>query len=565
VIRPSQPGPTGDIGIDTTDVIVIGGGPVGLAMALDLGTRGVNVLLVDRSDGVISYPTAESIDVRTMEWIRSVGCADALDQSGFPVNYPRDIAFVTTMRGRELVRFRRPSNAERLSTTAGLSCEAPVWWPKFWFDTALRDRAAELRPVLLRYRWTCSAVTQSGDGVHVDLLGPAGEKRVVRAQFVVACDGGQSTIRKSAGIRMVGSVREARWQGAMVQIDGFLAATRFAPSVQYYVLAPRRLIFGSLDGGSFWRVTYPLSDHETPTIEDVTRTVRDALGGLDLPIVVHDMRPWSGHSVVAEAFRDRRVVLAGDAAHQMWPSGGHGMNTGIGDVANLGWKLALAVRGLAGPGLLDSYERERRPVAERNVRRAASNYAADIGLPNGPGLIGEGPVAEAARLDAMRAIRDTRATEWSSMGVQLGYRYTDSPIVVAPGGSVPPDDPSTYLPVVCGGHRAPHTDVDGLPLIDVLGSEFTLLRTQQDLPVDNWISAFAARRVGLKVVTLPRAGAYEQVPLSLVRPDGVIAWAGASGADADHIVQTALGFQAAHTQTQAEPTLGAVPTGMQQC
>jgi 2-polyprenyl-6-methoxyphenol hydroxylase-like FAD-dependent oxidoreductase len=265
VITPSAPGPTGPVPTGDVGVIVVGGGPVGLAAALELGVRGVRVLLVDASEGVVSYPTAESIDVHTMEWLRSNGCADLIDDSGFPADYPRDISFATTMSGDEITRFQRPPNAERRATTNGLSPEGAAWWPKFWFDIGLRDRVSKLPSVTMRYQWKLTGLDQDSHGVQVSLLGPDGTPHVVHAQYLVGCDGGASTVRRLCGVPMVGTAREARWQGAMVELDGLLARTPLAPAVQYYLLSPRRLILGSLDGDAFWRVTYPLQDGESPT------------------------------------------------------------------------------------------------------------------------------------------------------------------------------------------------------------------------------------------------------------------------------------------------------------
>ncbi|WP_155056744.1 FAD-dependent monooxygenase [Streptomyces blattellae] len=524
MIRPTSPGPTGAIDCSASEVVVVGGGPVGLAMTLELGRRGVDVLMVDAGDGVVSYPTAESIDVRTMEWLRSAGCGDAVDDSGFPVDYARDISFTATLAGPELVRFARPSNAERRATTGGLSAEGAAWWPKFWFDSALRERAEALSSVTLRYQWRCADFAQDASGVTLTLVRDE-EVRQVRAQFVVACDGGQSTLRRACGIGMSGSAREARWQGAMVEIPGLLDALPLDPAVQYYLLAPRRLILGSLDGGDFWRVTYPLRDGETSGESQAMSAVRDALGGLDLPVVLHGARGWSGNSVVAERFRDGRVFLAGDAAHQMWPSGGHGMNTGIGDVQNLGWKLEAALRGRAGPALLDSYELERRPVAERNVRRAASNYAADIALPSGPELLGEDAAAQALRRTAAELVRDTRATEWASLGIQLGFRYSGSAILPGTATPEPADDPGDYVPVVRVGHRAPHVQLaDGRALIDALGTGFTVLRARADASAEEWTRAFKLRGYDLEIVDVPATEEYATMTVCLVRPDGVVCW-----------------------------------------
>jgi 2-polyprenyl-6-methoxyphenol hydroxylase-like FAD-dependent oxidoreductase len=527
----SAPGPTGDLRDGAYDVVVVGGGPVGIAMAIELGTRRLSVLLVEREDGVIRYPTAESIDTVSMELLRRWGIADAVLHSGFPADAQRDISFVSRMSTYELARFARPSNADRRSTTLGLSPEGGAWWPKFWFDPALRKRAEAETTVDLRYRWTCEGFEDGADGVTVRLASKGYGRRIVRAQYVVACDGAASPVRKALGICSLRDEAEvrARWQGALVRLPGLRERIPHATAVQYYLINPRRMILGSLDGGDLWRVTYPLGEGESPTAAEVRGTVAEALDRADEQVEVLEARQWSGDAVVAESFSSGHVLLAGDAAHRMWPSGGHGMNTGLGDVANLGWKLEAVLRSWADVALLDTYTAERRPHAERMVRRAWHNYRADIAIVPDPAL--DDPASAKARALAGERIVATRQTEWRSLGVQLGVSYPHSPLVVADGTSEPPADPGEYVPTARPGHRAPHVELaDGRSLLDLFRGRFTLLNLHpavdsgvlagefrsRGIPLDEeWIGASAARRL---------YGA----AIALVRPDGIVAWRGDS-------------------------------------
>lgn len=537
-----------DIEESSYEVVVVGGGPVGLATAVDLGGRGVRVLVVDQGDGAIDYPTAESIDVRSMEWLRQQGISTAVDASGFPADYPRDISFVTRLSTHELARFSRPANRDRLSTTAGLSPEGAVWWPKFWFDTALRDRAAALSTVSVRYGWQCTHNEQTDEQVTLSLVRSDGLQRRVSADYVVACDGARSNIRRALGITMDGQPGEALWQGVFAAIPELLDSVPSGAAAQYYALRPRRAIFGSLNGKDLWRITYPLSPGETHQEEDVVATIRGCIGLPDISMTVIDSRTWSGRTVVASAYREGRIFLAGDAAHQMWPSGGHGMNTGIGDVHNLGWKIAMVLGGAAGKSLLDSYEIERRPVAQRNTARAQSNYGADIALSTDALLDGVGEAAAAARAIAAEAVVQTRTSEWSSLGIQLGYRYAGSPVIVPNHQSHPDDDPSTYLPVGLPGHRAPHVDLpDGRSILDLYGRNFVLVVAADGAETDRWAAAFADLGVPLDVIDglASFVSTRYSAPLTLVRPDGFIAWAGTNVADAGVCARIVLGREGA--------------------
>lgn len=528
----SEPGPTGPILQDRYDVVVVGGGPVGLAAAIELGSRRLTVLLVDRDDGVVRYPTAESVDVASMELLRRWGAAPLVEHSGFPAHAPRDIAFVSRMSGHELARFARPSNVDRHRTTRGRSPEGGVWWPKFWFDPALRACAATEPTVELRYQWSCTGFEESTDAdagenapeVEVRLRSVHHGSKLVRARYLVACDGASSPIRRALGIASIRDSPDARarWQGAFARLPGLREHITHAPAVQYYLINPRRMILGSLDGADLWRVTYPLGDDEVPTTDDVRQTVADALDREPINVEVLDTREWSGDAVVAETFRSGRVLLAGDAAHRMWPSGGHGMNTGLGDVANLGWKLEAVLRGWSPTGLLDTYTTERRPHCERMIRRAWRNYRADLALGPDPAL--DDPQRATEREAISRQIHATRASEWQSLDVQLGTDYADSALVIADDAHEPVDG---VVLAASPGRRAPHITLpDRTSTLDLCRGRFTLLHLTPT--ADSGNLAQTLRKRGFPVdehrIGEPEVHAVYRHALALVRPDGILAW-----------------------------------------
>jgi 2-polyprenyl-6-methoxyphenol hydroxylase-like FAD-dependent oxidoreductase len=530
----SAPGPTGDIHPDAYDAVIVGGGPVGLAAAIELGTRHLSVLLVEREDGVVRYPTAESVDAASMELLRRWGIADAVERSGFPADASRDISFVSSMTTFELARFHRAANADRREASGGLSPEGGVWWPKFWFDPTLRARAAAETTVHLRYQWSCEGFEDDADGVTVRLSSPGHGHRAVRARYLVACDGAGSPIRKGLGIESLRSSAgaRARWQGAFVRLPGLRERIPHAPAVQYYLLNPRRMILGSLDGKDLWRVTYPLADGETASGGETRASIVAALGcGADA-VEILDARAWSGDAVVAASFRSGHVLLAGDAAHRMWPSGGHGMNTGLGDVANFGWKLEAVLRGWAPGALLESYTAERRPRAEHMARRAWHNYRADNAILPDPAL--DDPAETEARALAGKRIADTRSGEWRSLGVQLGVNYDSSPLIVADGTPAPENDADNYAVSARPGRRAPHAWLaDGRSVLDLFRGRFTLLHFETTGDSDPLAQVFRDRGMPLDLEWTGAAGPRELYgcALALIRPDGIVAWRGENAPD----------------------------------
>jgi hypothetical protein len=231
---------------------------------------------------------------------------------------------------------------------------------------------------------------------------------------------------------------------------------------------------------------------------------------------------------VARTYREGRVFLAGDAAHLLWPKGGFGANTGIGDAVDLGWKLAATLQGWGGPALLDSYEKERRPVAVRNVTEASSNWRADARLVPDPVLDRMDAEGERLRRELGEEIRRSRAKEFRCTGVQLGYRYSDSPICVPDGSPEPPDEPDEYVPSTWPGCRAPHVWLpDGSSVLDHFGRGFTLVVSGSADPTP-LVQAAPRCDVPLTVLRLadPAAAELYERPLVLVRPDGHVGWRG---------------------------------------
>ncbi len=233
-----------------------------------------------------------------------------------------------------------------------------------------------------------------------------------------------------------------------------------------------------VNGVDEWRLSVYLEEGAEP--QDPAALVHEAVGA-PIGVEILAAQPWSGHRVVAHSYREGRVFLAGDAAHLLWPKGGFGANTGIGDAVDLGWKLAATLQGWGGPSLLDSYEEERRPIAVRNVSEASSNWTSDARIVPDPVLDRDDAEGEQARVEMGRLIRRLRGREFRSIGVQLGYRYAGSPICVPDGAPEPPDEPDDYVPSTWPGCRAPHVWLpDGSSVLDHFGHGFVLVVSRPD-------------------------------------------------------------------------------------
>lgn len=509
-----------------TPVLVVGAGPVGLALACELGWRGIGCAVVESGCGAVTFPAGEAIFVRTMEHLRRWGIAGRIAQSPFPADYPRNVVFVTRILGREVARFERPSNAQALSRAGELSPEAHIWCPKMYFDPLLAQFAVSQPSVLLHYRTSMLDFCQDANAVTVRAQGPNGEELQFRSQYLVACDGGRSATRRKLGIEFEGTFAEGHNFSIFFRAKELLERQPHGLASQYLTLASRhRSSLAAVDGYELWRLSLYVDPAEVDAIDPMA-CLHDAFGA-SVQAEILKAQAWAGHRVVARSYREGRVFLAGDAAHMLWPKGGFGANTGIGDAVDIGWKLAATLEGWGGPGLLDSYEAERRPIAARNVREAASNRAADGMLPTGLELEEDTPRGEAARAAAGQQIRETRWKEWNTVGVQLGYRYAGSPIVAPDGTPEPPDLPTEYKPTTWPGARAPHAWLrPNTSTLDTFGAGFVLAHDSRR-DVAPMVAAASDMGVPFRELRLPASihGLYER-SLVLVRPDGHVAWRG---------------------------------------
>lgn len=515
-------------------VIIVGAGPVGLALAAELGWRGVPVTVLDQGDGTVPFPAGEAVFSRTMEHLRRWGVAElARTTAEPPIDYPHRFVFATSVTGHVLTSFDYGVTNRCPGEYGPLTPEGPAFISKFSLLPLLERTALSMPGVRLRYGMRLESFTQDGAGVHVLVRDVAtGAEERLHAAYLVGCDGGRSHVRRTLGIELEGVFAQGRNFAVHFrapELLGLLEKHTGGPAAQIQTLASAcRPYITVVNGVDEWRLSVYLD--EEPTRQAALRWIHEAVG-VPIEAEVLTAQPWSGHRVVANSYRLGRVFLAGDAAHLLWPKGGFGANTGIGDAVDLGWKLAGTLQGWGGPALLDSYEIERRPIAVRNVNEASSNWTSDALLAPTPTLDRRDEVGATARAEVAALIDALRSKEFRSIGVQLGHRYVDSPICVPDGTAQPPDEPDSYVPSTWPGCRAPHAWLaDGSSLLDHYGKGFVLVTTGSGSTPDTAriVAAATDRRVPLTVLPVADssiAHLYER-PFVLVRPDGHVGWRG---------------------------------------
>lgn len=545
-----------------TPVAIVGGGPVGLALALFLDRYGVASVIFNTDTETRWHPKGSTQNARTMEHYRRLGIAADLRLLGLPADYPGDVAYFTRFNHFELARLKMPSAAQKARMVAQADKldqfpEPVLRANQMYIEAFLLDYVRKRSNITLRFGWEVKSYIQDRDGVSLSAESIAdGRSENWRAQYLVGCDGGRSFVRRQLGIRYEGedTLQQAYFGGRMfashVRLPTFyrdVLGDRRA--FQHWAVNPQsRATLIALDGREeflFWM--RPSDLIAAPDSETVKQAVMLCCGA-DIPIEVIGSQPWTaGIALVAETFADRRVLLAGDAAHLFTPTGGFGMNTGVDDAANLSWKLAAMLHGWGGPNLLESYEAERLPISVRNTG-AARELAKNIGdVRISPDMEDDSEAGAKARRE-IGAQLSTFGEEFGSIGVQLGARYDGSTIVMG-DDAAPADDFFNYTPSAVPGGRAPHAWLGtgrsiGDSLFDQLGIGFTLLRLGAHAP-DAGAFANAAQMAGipLAILDVPDNDVrdlYER-DLVLIRPDQHVAWRGNAANDADTVMKTVAG------------------------
>jgi 2-polyprenyl-6-methoxyphenol hydroxylase-like FAD-dependent oxidoreductase len=514
-------------------VLIAGAGPVGLSLAIELAYRGIHCLVVEQSDGSVEFPTTNLANTRTCEHLRRWGIADRMRyESGYPTDYPRNYLFVTRMDGHEIARFDHAANGAPEARSPH-SPEGRLWISKPYFDPVLHKHAASLPEVEIRYRTSLENFQQDGSGITARIVDAAsGREETVEADYLAGCDGGRSNVRRALGIKYEGVFSQGM-NVAVLFRSPLLQHIKHGPAVQYQIVnAQINGAIAAVDAKELWRLNVRNVKQEQLDVFDAPAKIRAAVGD-NIPFELLAVRPWTGHCVVAEKYQDGRAFLAGDAAHLNWPAGGFGMNTGVGDAVDLGWKLAAVLQGWGGSHLLDSYTAERKPIAMINVNEAAEMRASfDNQTPFSPQIEEDSDKGRELREKARAAIMRTRAKEFQhdSAGIELGYRYENSPICVQDGTPAPELDHGLYVASTWPGARAPHVWLDdGRSTVDLFGKAFVLLNLSgKSIGANPLAEAATHARVPLETIQIDESNVrttYER-DFILVRPDGHVCWRG---------------------------------------
>lgn len=511
-------------------VLVVGAGPVGLILAIDLARRGVCVRLIERNEACRQWPKMERCNARTMEFFRRMGLAERVRAASRFREIPMDIFIVTSLVDPPILHLPYPSVVEAEAQTRAcndgtLPLEPYQLISQYTLEPLLKAVAETMPNITVSFGCEFLSFEQDGTGVSATAALRDRTRETIRAHYLVGCDGGSSAVRKQLGIKLEGQGRIREVHQTFFRSDDLFDRIAVGKGRHYYF--PSGALVVQDDLRHF--MTNRAKPYEG---QDVARSIQDFLG-ISAEIEVLNRSTWNQHLLVAESYGSGRVLLAGDAIHLVIPNGGLGMNTGVGDAIDLAWKLAGTLQGWGGPALLESYEAERRPIGLRN-RLASGNAAQGVrswqaACP--PDLASDTPAGRAAREKIREIANVGQRISHEMLGTELGYRYDGSPLVCAESGEPPEDHPMTYAPTTWPGARLPHMWLeDGSALHDRLGDGYMLLRIGGGTRADTAAFEAAMRATGapFAVVDVPEIGlrsVYER-DLLLLRPDLHVAWRG---------------------------------------
>ena len=520
-------------------VLIVGGGPVGLTMAIDLGQRGIRAMLVEQKDAPQFLPKMERCNARSMEIYRRLGIADRVRAAGLGADVPMDVFIVWSLTEKPLVAHHYPSVNEaraeiKASNDGTLALEPYQLISQYTLEPLLKKVAEEDPNLSIRFGCELLEFTQDASGVTATIRSN-GKTETIRADCLVGCDGGGSTVRKQLGIKLKGEANLLELRQALYHSDELYDHLPIGDGPghgrHYHVADGHNSFLIMQDSTKHWTL------HAVVERDEDMKTLFQQIVGVPVKFEMLTCNPWRQNLLLADRFAEGRVFLAGDAVHLVIPTGGLGMNGGVGDAIDLSWKLAATLQGWAGPNILRSYEVERRQVGERNVgasRHATLGRRRWRGLWR-PYLRDDTAEGAALRAEITRVAEIEQRKSNDMIGAELGYRYVDSPIICdIPGG--PQHLFSTYEPTTWPGARLPHVWLDdGSAIQDRLPKAgYTILRlgkNQADMaPLAGAIEHYGAKVTSLDIRDAAARAVYSY-DLLLLRPDLHVVWRGNAAPD----------------------------------
>ncbi|WP_240989825.1 FAD-dependent monooxygenase [Cupriavidus taiwanensis] len=528
-------------------IIVVGAGPVGMCAAIEAARRGIDVLVVDaKSADKPADAKCNTVASRTLETLRRFGIADQVRAAGLPDDYTTDVIYATSLAGPELTRIELPSRNERAAQRfpkgfpdAHWRTPEPFVRVSQLYSNPIIARCMHATPgVTVRYETEVIGYAQDDGGVAVRLRHRDGSESSVRGRYVIAADGGRSVVRQGMGVRLQGDAELAHMRSTLIRAPGVrkLFGDRRPAWMSWIVNHKVRGVVVAIDGEDTWLLhrQLPAGERDFNAL-DLHESIRDLLGveaSFSYEVLHHE--DWVGRRLVSSTFRDRRVFLAGDAAHLWVPFAGYGMNAGIADGVNIAWLLANVLQGWADPAMLDAYEAERQPITEQVSRHAMQSMLDTIDA------LGQGtaPKALSSRYNpagiAMRKVMGAKlyklnVPQFAPEGLNFGYYYEGSPIIAYDGEPAPQYTMGGVTPSTVPGCRMPHFWTEsGESVYDLLGPVYTLLRFDASVDVNGLLQAATAARMPIKVVdvTTVSGDPVFRHRLLIVREDQHVAWRG---------------------------------------
>lgn len=518
------------------DVLIVGAGPVGLTLALDLASRGIDVGILERRPaGEPPSVKCNHVSARSMEIFRRLKVSQDLRDAGLPEDYPNDVSYRTTTLGIEIARIKIPARKYRYSDKSG----PDGWWPtpepphrinQIFLEPILFQRAAATDGITIFNETAYSGFKEDQSGVTASATSSSGDEQQFRARFLIGCDGGSSTVRKEIGATFKGDPVVQRVQSTYIEAPDLIGRMAVPPAWAMFSLNPRRSgnVY-AIDGRQHWLIHNYLKPDETD-FESVDRhaSIRTILGvGPDFQYKVLSKEDWIGRRLVADRFRQGRVFICGDASHIWVPYAGYGMNAGIADAENLAWLLATCLKGWASDAILDAYEAERMPITAQ-VSHFAMNHAHAMfeqrsAVPDD--IEASGHRGNEQREALGKAAYELNVQQYCCAGLNFGYFYANSPIIAYDGATAPEYTMGSFTPSTVPGARLPHFWLsEGESIYDKLGPYYTLVRSDPTVDVTPLLKSAEAHSVPLMLLDIKGEPSELDRKLIIVRSDRHVAW-----------------------------------------